>query len=218
MSRKVTDHSTSRVEPWNRRKLSERQKFVDASARSTSRSDRAFVLGRLLTLAIVYTLMARSITVHQTPGGYLMLPFAVELLTVQWVGWFLARFVVDCDGFKNEMGRINLPLGWTLFVTAVTVIAVVWSGDFQPDTSRLWTELVGSRLVWIVVADWIALTGSPPEDRSPANAPNETARSFRAPIVRSGQTPECPALFRETGHERDAFSATRGVEIGLGAL
>jgi hypothetical protein len=163
MSRKPEDHSTSRADGNNRPK-----QHFERSLRKTLRSDPVYVVTRILILLIVFSVMARSIVVHDIAAGYLLLPFSIEWLTVLWVGFFLSRLVIDCKGFRQDSGGIKRPLGWTLFIGIIAVISVGWNSELAwfevdqiiPGSIETWDVVVSSGLIWALVAECFSLVSS----------------------------------------------------------
>ena len=143
---------------------------LDAEIVRTQRSDWTYVLFRAMTLAVVFSLLARAILVHGATAGYLLLPLAAEIVTVMWVGLFLSYFVVDCPSFAKTGRR---PIGvvlWTLAIGGVLSAAIAWdSGSLDP--TRIgsgwafgWQEVWRTGLVWALVAEVLGLLiGTAPE-------------------------------------------------------
>lgn len=131
----------------------------DAEFVRSQRSDLVSVIVRVLSLVIVYGLVARAILAHDLPPWLLVLPFAVEFLTIFWVGWLLSRFVVSCEVFAKSAGSFGLVVLWSLVLGGGMLAAMIFNpgGTAQPDSSVGGLREAGS---WIVRTDlhWALLT------------------------------------------------------------
>ncbi|MEM9533229.1 MAG: hypothetical protein AAGA23_20075 [Pseudomonadota bacterium] len=95
----------------------------------SQRSDPVSVLVRLLTVALVFGLMARAIVVHQVSAAFLLVPVAAEWLLTLWTGVLLSRTLVNCPAFRKEANRPGLAIGWTIFLLAVSLLVAAWQAD-----------------------------------------------------------------------------------------
>lgn len=134
----------------------------DAEFLRSQRSDAPYVAFRLATIAIVFWFMGRAIASHDLTAGMLLLPLAVELLAVMWIGFFLSRWVVDCPVFARACKGPGLIVGWTIFLAAIVcVVLAVDDGTFEitriPSEFRsAWSQIVDSGLLWAFVVQTIA--------------------------------------------------------------
>ncbi|MGD9582169.1 MAG: hypothetical protein AB7V26_00660 [Lysobacterales bacterium] len=114
----------------------------EAAMLRSQRGDRASLALRILTLALVFTLMARSILHHHTPAWLLVLPLIVEWLVIFWLGQALARWRIDCKAFRRSAGGLGLTLGWTL---AFALLALGFAG-YDEGTSTWQLAQIGDGL------------------------------------------------------------------------
>lgn len=137
----------------------------DSALVHSQRSD-AFTVGvRLVTLAVVFWLMARAIRLHAVSAWLLVLPLVVELLVIFWVGFFLSRFVIDCKAFAQSAGSLWLTLVWTL----VIVLAMTAGAAFDPQAGGLhwaqlhsglasaWQQIEAAGLQWVILVSMLGL-------------------------------------------------------------
>lgn len=131
------------------------------------RSDWASVATRVLTLVIVYGLLARAIHRHDPPPWLLALPFVVEFLLIFWVGWLLATFVVSCKTFAKSAGGIVRIVVSSLFFGGAMWAAILFNpgGSGRPETASAALHeavawVVRSDLHWALLAMAAALIGS----------------------------------------------------------
>lgn len=131
------------------------------------RSDWASVATRVLTLIIVYGLLARAIHRHDPPPWLLMLPFVAEFLLIFALGWFLSRFVVSCKNFAKSGGSLGLVLFWMVLMGGAMVAAIVFNpgGTGRAATPMLALREAGAWIVrtdlhWALLAMAAALIGS----------------------------------------------------------
>jgi hypothetical protein len=99
------------------------------------RSDALSVGIRVVTLVIVFGLLARAVNTHDLPPWLLVLPLAFEFVCIMWVGWLLSRFFVSCEAFAKSAGSFWLVLIWTVAVVAVFIAAILFNpgGTGRPD-------------------------------------------------------------------------------------
>ena len=131
------------------------------------RSDWASVATRVVTLAIVYGLLARAIHRHDPPPWLLMLPFVAEFLLIFALGWCLSRFVVSCKTFAKSAGSLGLVLFWMVLMGGAMVAAIVFNpgGAVRANTPLLALREAGDWIVrtdlhWALLAMAAALIGS----------------------------------------------------------
>ena len=104
------------------------REFEEAMLRS-QRSDPLTVAIRLLTLVVVYWLLARAVSKFHLPVSLLWLPLAAEFLAIMWVGRFLVRPFVDCKAFAQSMGGWLAFVIWNAIVIGAYVAALAWDSD-----------------------------------------------------------------------------------------
>lgn len=131
------------------------------------RSDWASIAARVVTLAIVYGLLARAIHRHDPPPWLLALPFVAEFLLIFWLGWFLSKFVVSCKTFAKSAGSFTLVLVWSLLMGGALLAAIVFNpGGAGPAESiavalhEAGAWMVRTDLHWALLAMAAALIGS----------------------------------------------------------
>lgn len=131
------------------------------------RSDWASIATRVVTLAVVYGLLARAIHRHDPPPWLLMLPFVAEFLLIFALGWFLSRFVVSCKTFAKSAGSLGLVLFWMVLMGGAMVAAIVFNpgGAGRAETPLLALREAGDWIVrtdlhWALLAMAAALIGS----------------------------------------------------------
>jgi hypothetical protein len=107
----------------------------DSEFARAHRSDALSVGIRVITLVVVFGLLARAINRHDLPPWLLLLPLAFEFIAIMWVGWLLSRFVVSCEAFSRSAGSGWLVLFWTLLVLAALAAAILFNpgGTGRPD-------------------------------------------------------------------------------------
>lgn len=131
------------------------------------RSDWSSIAARVVTLVIVYGLLARAIHRHDPPPWLLALPFVAEFLLIFWSGWFLSKFVVSCKTFAKSAGSFTLVLVWSLLMGGALLVVIVFNpGGAGPAESiavalheaRAW--ILRTDLHWALLAMAAALIGS----------------------------------------------------------
>lgn len=131
------------------------------------RSDWASVATRVVTLVIVYGLLARAIHRHDPPPWLLLLPFVAEFLLIFWLGWFLSKFVVSCKTFAKSAGSFTLVLVWSLLMGGALFAAIVLNpgGAGRADSVAVvlheaGTWILRTDLHWALLAMAAALIGA----------------------------------------------------------
>ena len=131
------------------------------------RSDWGSVATRVVTLVIVYGLLARAIRAHDPPPWLLALPFIVEFLLIFWIGWVLSTFVVSCKAFSKSAGGFPRVLVASLLFGGALLAAIVFNpgGTGRPASATvalheaaMW--IVRTDLHWALLAMAAALVGS----------------------------------------------------------
>jgi hypothetical protein len=128
------------------------------------RSDPLSIAIRVLTLVLVYAVLARAIRLHDPPPWLLVLPIAFEFLVIFWVGWVLSRFIVPCKTFAKSAGSLPLAVVWTVVICAGMAAAIVFNpgGARPPDSAELalreaWSWVTRTDLHWALLAMVAAL-------------------------------------------------------------
>lgn len=117
---------------------------IDAALVRSQRSDPLGVGIRLVTLAVVYFLLARAIQSGLT-APFVVLPLLLELLAVFWGGQLLKR-VIDCTAFRQSAGGLVLTLMWTLGIGLLILLMLSWdSAAGAPDPAQLPQALVAAK-------------------------------------------------------------------------
>jgi hypothetical protein len=135
---------------------------LDATVLRTQRSDRLQVATRLLVLAAVFWFMGRAIVRHDLTAGFLLLPLALELILVMWIGLVLARFFVDCEVF-GRTARAHSVIAWTALTAAlISILLAIEEGTFRlarivPGWRDGWRTVLETGLVWALVAEGVGL-------------------------------------------------------------
>ncbi len=143
----------------------------DAEFARSYRSDLISVAIRVVTLVIVFGLLARAIRSHQLPPWLLLAPLAFEFIAIFWVGWILSRFIVNCPAFRKSAGSFGLVLFWTLLIGGLGAAAIQFNpggrGDavsFAQALDKAWRLIVATELHWAMLAMLVALiAGTVPE-------------------------------------------------------
>ena len=135
----------------------------DEAIRKSQRSDWSFVATRLVTLAITFFFLARAVTQGST-AAYLLLPLALEFVTIMWVGLFLSLLVADSHAFVEAYRKPVRVVFWTLLLVSVLSVVLAWEGGEGFDLARIgpgWTQMatavVRNGLVWAIVVNVIGL-------------------------------------------------------------
>lgn len=137
----------------------------DAAFVRTHRSDWASVAIRALMLLVVYWLLARAIRKEALGVGFVLLPLAVEILAIFWVGWIMATWLVSCEAFRRTAGSLVLAIAWTLVILGLIAARLGLGGDpTHFDTAHIpanlaivWTKVRDSGLSWAMLAAVAAL-------------------------------------------------------------
>ncbi|HVS64225.1 MAG TPA: hypothetical protein VMT85_12065 [Thermoanaerobaculia bacterium] len=135
---------------------------IDREFLRTQRSDALHVITRLAMLTLVFWFMGRGILVHDLSAGFLLLPLALELLLVMWVGLLLSRLVVDCELFAAT-AKPGLVVFWTVLMFAIiSIVLAVDSGTFSlarigPGWLSGWRTVLETGLIWALVVEVLGL-------------------------------------------------------------
>jgi len=139
----------------------------DAEFARSYRSDAINVAIRVVTLVVVFWLLARAIRSHDLPPWLLLAPLAFEFIAIFWIGWVLSRFVVQCPAFTKSAGSFPLVLFWTIAIGAAATAAIQFNPgghrDPMPVSESLragWRLIVATDLHWAMLAMLAALIGS----------------------------------------------------------
>lgn len=138
----------------------------DAALARSQRSDAFSVGVRLLTLVVVFWLMARAIRAHAIPAWMLILPLVVEFVAVFCIGFVLSRFVIDCKAFAKSAGSAGLLLVWVLGIVGVMLgfagmdpEADAWHWAHVDDGLVLgWQSVSAAGLHWVMAVSLIGLS------------------------------------------------------------
>ena len=68
-------------------------------------SDWRYILVRIVMMAVVFWLLARAILRFDLGPSFLLLPLAVEVLVMCWLGFLLSRTIIDCPAFRKTSGH-----------------------------------------------------------------------------------------------------------------
>ena len=138
----------------------------DQAFAQTLRSDLGHIVTRVVTLGVVFWIMGRAILVHDVSAGFLLLPLAVELLSIFWIGLFMSWFLVDCPAFAATARKPGVTLFWTI-LTAIIISMVIAVDDDNVRFDRVlpgwvegWQIMVDTGLVWALLAEQLALVYS----------------------------------------------------------
>lgn len=138
----------------------------DAAILRSQRSDWSFVAARVVTLAIMFFFLARAV-LNGATAGFLLLPLAVEFLSILWLGLVLAYFIVDCPKFVAESRKPARVLIWTLVLLGAFALVLGWEGGGGFDPARVrpgwtsaWREIFDTGLVWAMLAEVLGLVVS----------------------------------------------------------
>jgi hypothetical protein len=138
---------------------------LDAAILRTQSSDWSFVATRLVTLAVMFFFLARAV-VHGATAGFLLLPLAVEFVSIMWLGLLLGYFVIDCPKFIETSRAPGRVVFWTLAIFGGVSVVLGWEGGGF-DVSRIrsgwassWQEVVRTGLVWAMLAEVLGLVFS----------------------------------------------------------
>ena len=138
----------------------------DAEFARSHRSDLPSISIRVVTLVVVFVLLARAIRTHDLPPWLLLAPLAFEFIAIFWIGWILSRFIVPCPTFRKSAGSFALVLVWTVVIVAAAVAAIQFNpgGHSEPrpfaDAWRAaWQLVVATELHWAMLAMLAALIG-----------------------------------------------------------
>ena len=142
-----------------------READFDAAFVRTHRSDWTSVAIRAAMLLLVYWLLARAIRKEQLGVGFVLLPLAVEILAVFWIGWIMATWLVRCETFRKSAGSLVLAIFWTLVILGLTAARLGVGGDPSHfDTGQIpanlaivWAKVRDSGLFWAMLAAAAAL-------------------------------------------------------------
>ena len=135
---------------------------LDAAILRTQSSDWSFVATRVVMLAVMFFFLARAVVLGAT-AGFLLLPLAVEFVSIMWLGLVLGYFVVDCPTFIATSRRPGRVLFWTLALFVGLSVVLGWEcGGF--DAARIrsgwvsaWREAWRTGLVWAMLAEVLGL-------------------------------------------------------------
>jgi hypothetical protein len=138
--------------------------FDSALVRS-QRSDAFSVGVRLVTLTVVFWLMARAIRIHDIRAWLLVLPMVVEFIVIFWVGYFMSRFLIDCKAFAQSASSLGLTLAWTIGILALMFGAAAYdpgSGGLQlahlgAGLASAWQQVLGAGLHWVILVSMLGL-------------------------------------------------------------
>ncbi|MEM9304003.1 MAG: hypothetical protein AAGE01_17950 [Pseudomonadota bacterium] len=114
------------MNPRDPREVADVMAYVRAS---TSNSTSVVVRAAFLTLA--WMLVARAIDGFGVSLGYVVLPWVVQFLLIQWLGLTLAARVVDEPRFRETAGSVVGKLGWTIALSLPYVILLGWDSGFS---------------------------------------------------------------------------------------
>ena len=134
----------------------------------TQRSDALFVANRAVMLVLVFWFMARGIVVHDLSPGFLLLPLAVELVALGWIGLLLDRFVIDCERFARTVRPRQVVIWTAVMAIVISIVLAVDSGTFRlarigPGWRDGWHTVVETGLIWALVVEliWVVVATVP---------------------------------------------------------
>lgn len=137
----------------------------DAEVLRTQRSDWSYVGAKAATLAVVFFFLARAV-LRGASAEFLLLPLAVEFLSIMWVGLFLGYFVIDCPKFIAAGRKPIRVILWTSLILGAISALLAWDdGAFHADRVRpgwlsAWQEILSTGLIWAMVAEVLGLGAS----------------------------------------------------------
>ncbi len=137
---------------------------LDAALLRSQRSDPLAVALRLLTLGLVYGVLARAVAAGLA-SPYLLLPMLAELLLIFWLGWLLSRSVVRCPAFRRSAGSGLGVAVWSALILAVALGWVAWdplAGEFslqdlKPRAAAAFDTTLQHGLHWALLAMLVGL-------------------------------------------------------------
>lgn len=143
----------------------------DAEFARSQRSDLTSIAIRVVTLVVVYGLMARAISSDNLPPWILLLPLAFEFVAIFWIGWLMSRFIVPCPAFRKSAGSMVLVLVWTVMICLIGTAVILFNpgGGSHPASlhsalDAAWRLVISSDMHWALVAILTALiAGTVPE-------------------------------------------------------
>lgn len=136
---------------------------VDREFLRVLRSDWTYLLTRLAILAVVYWLMARAIVQYGLSASFLLLPLAVEILLMMWIGLLLSRTVVNCPAFRRTGGAATHVIVISLLMVVVASGFIVIEdgsvnlGNLGPGWRFVGDRVLETGLVWAMVAEAVGL-------------------------------------------------------------
>jgi len=124
----------------------------DAEFARSHRSDVVSIAIRVVTLIVVFGMLARAIRSHDLPPWLLLLPMAFEMLVIFWVGLVLSRFFVSCPAFAKSAGSFALALFWSIALVGAFIAAIMFNpgGESRPVSFHAG---MADTLQWIVRTD-----------------------------------------------------------------
>lgn len=136
---------------------------LDAEILRTQSSDWSLVATRVVVLAVTFFFLARAVARGAT-AGFLLLPLAVEFVSIMWLGLVLGYFVVDCPKFIGSTRRPGRVLFWTLLIVGALSAVLGWEAGGGFDAARIrsgwasaWEGVWKTGLVWAMLAEVFGL-------------------------------------------------------------
>jgi hypothetical protein len=135
----------------------------DAEIIRTQSSDWSFVATRVVTLAIMFFFLARAIG-RGASAAFLLLPLAVEFVSIMWLGLILGYCFVDCPRFIESGRRPGRVVFWTLALFGAISVVLGWENGGGFDSARIgpgwlsaWHEVWRTGLIWAMAVEVLGL-------------------------------------------------------------
>ncbi|MEM9303310.1 MAG: hypothetical protein AAGE01_14440 [Pseudomonadota bacterium] len=113
---------------------SEAKAFDRAMSRSmmmTNAADPLSVVIRAACLGFAWVLIAQAIRRDGLGVGFVVAPWVLEFLAIQWLGPLLARFAVRDRIFRKIAGGPLLAAVWTVVLLTPYVLGMAWQEGFS---------------------------------------------------------------------------------------
>jgi len=140
---------------------------LDAAILRSQRSDPISVGIRLVSIGVIYFLLARAVT-EGMGAIFLLLPLLAELLAMFWLGLLMAFTLVRCASFRASMGSgVGIVL-WSLGICGAVAAwmahdpaAGTWSLAALPQGARrTWDMGIGFGVHWAILVAVLGLVAA----------------------------------------------------------
>lgn len=136
-----------------------------AALKQHVRADPLSVALRVLSLLLVYGLLARAIAQGQLSLALLWLPLAVQFVALMWMGLVLSYTLVECPVFRQTLRSWWEIVLWTLATAAPYALWLAYdplAGQWDPANwlvrwQGFWLEARQAGLHWILAVGLLGM-------------------------------------------------------------